>query len=283
MRALGLLLLAVTGCQRGASSADAGLDITTARPFTLDLPALRAERTLGDLLAINLKYQQLLGVRLLPYDETMCKGGDAALLAEVKRFGDTLARDPKKMLEQVKHELAAPALHHAALLCQPDVIRLLVRRGAKVEAVDGRGLTALHWSSCEAATEALVELHASVTAKSTTGLTPLHLAIDRGSVAVLLAHGAELEAPDACGNRPLHVASWFGLSFPAALDGGELPFVEPRWLQLVVKGAAEAKQALALLTERFDVVGELKRRGANANAQNAAGREPRVQSSVGWD
>ena len=195
MRALGLLLLAVTGCQRGASSADAGLDITTARPFTLDLPALRAERTLGDLLAINLKYQQLLGVRLLPYDETMCKGGDAALLAGVKRFGDTLARDPKKMLEQVKHELAAPALHHAALLCQPDVIRLLVRRGAKVEAVDGHGLTALHWSSCEAATAALVELHASVTAKSTTGLTPLHLAIDRGSVAVLLAHGAELEAP----------------------------------------------------------------------------------------
>ncbi len=283
MRPLLLLLLAVTGCQRAVAPADGGVEVTSARPFTLDLPALRAERTLGDLLGINLKYQQLLGVRLLPFDETMCKGGDAALLAGVKRFGETLANDPKKTLAQVKHELAAPPLHHAALLCQPELIRVLVRRGAKLEAVDGQGLTALHWSSCEAATAALVDLHASVTAKSSSGLTPLHLAIDKGSVAVLLAHGADLEAQDACGNRPLHVASWFGLSFPAPGDGGDVPFVEPRWLQLVVKGAAELKQALALLTERFDVVGELKRRGADANAHNAAGREPRVQSNGGWD
>lgn len=282
MKALTVLLLAMTGCQRGATAPDAG-DVTSPRPFVLDLPALRAERPLGDLLAINLKYQQLLGVRLLPFDETMCKGGDAALIAGVKRFGETLAHDPKKTLEQVKHELSAPALHHAALLCQPELIKLLVRRGAKLEAVDGQGLTALHWSSCEAATTALVELHASVTARSSSGLTPLHLAIDRGSVSVLLANGADLEAQDVCGNRPLHVASWFGLSFPGPGDGGELPFVEPRWLQLVVKGAAEVKQALALLTERFDVVGELKRRGADANAQNKAGRAPHVQSSGGWD
>jgi ankyrin repeat protein len=91
------------------------------------------------------------------------------------------------------------------------IAELLVQAGARVRAVDSKGLTACHWATrcIEAAATSvrfLVRAGASVTAISDDGRTPAHLA-HATALPILRAHGANLDAADNDGNTPCHLFS----------------------------------------------------------------------------
>ena len=93
----------------------------------------------------------------------------------------------------------------AALAGKPDAVRLLMTRGARVDAVEPyKGQTALMWAASEgnaAAAEILIEAGADVKAKSKGGFTPFLFAVRNANTStaeVLLKHGANVNdgAPD---------------------------------------------------------------------------------------
>lgn len=140
-----------------------------------------------------------------------------------------------------------------------ELIRLLIEKGADVNAQAKDGMTALHQMAANqdlAGIEFLLSKKADPNLKihdsvnySTNGFTPLHFqlgaygmrlgstsAADRiAGVDLLLKHGAEVNAKDAKGNTPLHLAAVYG---------------DP------------------------EIVSALLTRGADSGAQNAAGQTP---------
>lgn len=87
----------------------------------------------------------------------------------------------------------------AALAGKPDAVRLLVARGAVVDATEPyRGQTALMWAAAEgntAAAEVLIEAGANVKATSPGGFTPFLFAVRNGHIDTatsLLARGADV-------------------------------------------------------------------------------------------
>ncbi|CAG0902227.1 unnamed protein product [Cyprideis torosa] len=104
------------------------------------------------------------------------------------------------------------ALHHACLVGRPRIARLLLRKGALVEARDRGGRTPL-FASVTGHPITLRLLHrfgANPAATDADDWTPLHFATDRGhtsSVACLLEMGAPVEAEEKKWKaRPLHLA-----------------------------------------------------------------------------
>ena len=96
-------------------------------------------------------------------------------------------------------------------------MRALVRSGADVNAAQGDGMTALHWTALNADLETMnVLLLAGATTEATTRVgayTPLHLASTRGhaaAVARLLDAGGKVAALTATGVQPLHLAAQSG-------------------------------------------------------------------------
>src|ERR1044071_4299584 len=101
----------------------------------------------------------------------------------------------------------------ASLTGKPDVVKLLLTRGAEVNVREPvRGQTALMWAAAEGATQAaelLIEFGGDIKAKSNGGFTPLLFAVRNGhktTVESLLAHGANANdvAPD--GTSALNMA-----------------------------------------------------------------------------
>jgi ankyrin repeat protein len=118
------------------------------------------------------------------------------------------------------------ALHHASLLRDLDVARVLLNRGANVNAVDNRGRTPLHqvfeagdytdadrWGlvskkskNRSSIAQLLLKHGAAVDARDKDRQTPLLLASyfpDRSVVRILLDHGANINAEDNRGRTPL--------------------------------------------------------------------------------
>jgi len=93
-------------------------------------------------------------------------------------------------------------------------VEALLKAGAKVDATDSSGLTALHWAAGSRGNhktvEVLLRYGADVHAKTTRdGNTPLHIAASRGSiptVEILLANGASLSARNLGLQTPIEVA-----------------------------------------------------------------------------
>jgi ankyrin repeat protein len=111
------------------------------------------------------------------------------------------------------------ALLLAAQEGHADVVKTLVAEGgADTERCDARGKTPLHWAACEAypnVVKELIKLGAKVDSVDLQGQTPLHAAAtaekEKISLAVevveaLLAGGANLRAVDKNGKRPLDSA-----------------------------------------------------------------------------
>ncbi|KAL6887036.1 hypothetical protein GGI43DRAFT_264528 [Trichoderma evansii] len=94
--------------------------------------------------------------------------------------------------------------HHA-------IVKLLVEKGANIEAKDSDGRTALLWAAekgHQATVKLLVEKGADIEAKDSDGLTPLSFAAENGhqaTVELLVEKGADIEAKDSDGRTPL---SW---------------------------------------------------------------------------
>jgi hypothetical protein len=128
----------------------------------------------------------------------------------------------------------------AGCLLNPESLRLARARACQVEAVDGRGQTALHCAAARghhelstpaAAAAAVVELllqrGARVDARDRDGAVPLHGAARRGflkAMRLLLDHGAEVNARDDVASTPLIALfnSPYGFDGLSAVESVEL-------------------------------------------------------------
>jgi len=104
------------------------------------------------------------------------------------------------------------ALHLAAATDQPEVIRLLLERGASVDSRTERGFTPLHWAASRDAIESvqvLLAAGADVAALARNDITPLHWAASRDAartLQLLLDAGGDPNARTATGDTALHLA-----------------------------------------------------------------------------
>jgi ankyrin repeat protein len=98
---------------------------------------------------------------------------------------------------QDKKDIGWTPLHVAANLGDPDLVKLLVRYGAKVEARDKRGLTPLLWTAFAGrrdAAAALLSNGADINARGPDGRTTLDLAklsLDNSLIELLRERGAK--------------------------------------------------------------------------------------------
>jgi ankyrin repeat protein len=165
------------------------------------------------------------------------------------------------------NETRYPLLHWAG---KPNAAKALLEAGAKVDARDSKGATALHltsgaWIPSAETVKILIEAKADVHARDQKGSTPLHEAIKQKQfdiAKVLVAAGAEVEAKDQRGNTPLSLAEQAGPDFAALLKGaGAKEDGRPELLKAVE--AKDLKQVKALLQG-----------GADAKVKGPAGTTP---------
>jgi len=109
------------------------------------------------------------------------------------------------------------ALHEAAQFNRLDEVKLLLEKGAAINAANNVGITPLHLAALAGHTDmvALLLAHkADVKAKDVFGLTPLHCAAQYGhakTISLLLDKGAEIESKTYTqGLTPLHWAAFWG-------------------------------------------------------------------------
>jgi len=173
------------------------------------------------------------------------------------------------------------SLHEAAAAGDIEQVKLLISKGADVNAKDKNGWTPLHsaaWYGRKDVAEVLIAKGANINETDVSGQTPLHLAASFGSMFVpelLLAKGANVNARDKAGNTPLHVA--------AGYPGASKDFLE----FLLAKGAdvnarndkGETPLHLVPRTPRQDKRRELAAdallaNGAEVNAKDKSGCTP---------
>jgi ankyrin repeat protein len=141
----------------------------------------------------------------------------AVYLGDRKRVARALARDPAaaKLLD----EQGTPLLHHAAFALDPEVVELLLARGASVTDAGESQQTALHLVAdmrlapqepVRAMVTLLLDRGADPNARNWDQVTPLHQAVRARNLAaaeVLLARGADPNARDGIrGSTPLRRA-----------------------------------------------------------------------------
>ena len=110
------------------------------------------------------------------------------------------------------------AIHIVAKRNLLDVLKMLVKYGADVNAIDHSGSTALHYAARIGAVETvkfLLQNSANVKAfTDSTWSTPLHLAAivnSPSTLRLLIEHGADLDAADGRNKTALDLAAQFGL------------------------------------------------------------------------
>ena len=114
-----------------------------------------------------------------------------------------------------KHRVGWPALSLATMHGQVKTAKLLLDKGAALDATRATGATALHDAIlCSAEIFALLlDKGADVMVRDQHGFTPLHAAVMLGQRAMamrLLEHGAEVKARTNGGATPLHLAGQEG-------------------------------------------------------------------------
>jgi ankyrin repeat protein len=117
-----------------------------------------------------------------------------------------------------------PPLHAAVSTGRSGLVLALLRAGVSPETrVRETGETALHRAAREGQVEAarlLIDRGARIDARDKEGNTPLHLAVHKGQgkiVRLLLERTADPEVANKADATPLHVAAWLGRSRPAGL------------------------------------------------------------------
>ena len=127
----------------------------------------------------------------------------------------TLLGTGAKVNEKERDNNNMTALHVAAMKGNVDIVRLLLKHGADLNAKDShpeRGWTPLHYAVYSGRPDVvalLCDSGSKIDAKGANGGTPLHVAaagyLDR-VCKVLMEHGANVYALDAYGNTPVNVA-----------------------------------------------------------------------------
>uniref|UniRef100_A0A8C6KED5 Ankyrin repeat domain 28 n=1 Tax=Nothobranchius furzeri TaxID=105023 RepID=A0A8C6KED5_NOTFU len=99
---------------------------------------------------------------------------------------------------------------------QLKMVRLLLSRGANINAFDKKDRRAIHWAAYMGHIEVvklLASHRAEVACKDKKSYTPLHAAASSGMISVVkyfLDLGVDINEPNAYGNTPLHVACYNG-------------------------------------------------------------------------
>ncbi|QTP61616.1 ankyrin repeat domain-containing protein [Wolbachia endosymbiont of Wiebesia pumilae] len=103
-------------------------------------------------------------------------------------------------------------MHRAAQVSNPEVIKLLIEKGAGINDRNNRGETPLHLAAFlgkRKNVKALIEKGAEVNAKSNNKAVPLHLAClagRKGTIEELMKAGGDLDTVDKFGCSPLNYA-----------------------------------------------------------------------------
>ncbi|MGH9723293.1 MAG: ankyrin repeat domain-containing protein [Bryobacteraceae bacterium] len=138
----------------------------------------------------------------------------AATRAHDMRAAEKMVKSNAAILK-AKDQGGSTALHHAAGFGTLSTMKLLIDKGADVNAKNDRDSTPLHWAVAdEAKTRLLLERGANVNAKQADGRTPLYnlIAMENRSAVIrlLLDREADPNLATANGNTPLMVASGRG-------------------------------------------------------------------------
>jgi ankyrin repeat protein/TPR repeat protein len=140
-----------------------------------------------------------------------------------KRVRQLLKTDPGLIHQKDKH--GSTPLHLAAFYHLGDIIRLLVEKGADVNAKNKRGNTPLHKISHDKdIAQFLIASGARVNEQDNSGQTPLHKIAGYADVQsgidvakILLANGASKSIQDNSGRTPYEIAQQNGFSQVAAI------------------------------------------------------------------
>lgn len=126
---------------------------------------------------------------------------------DVWRFFDTL-NSLAGIIKDGESQKGNTLLHVAVKKRDDDMIRLLIRKGADVNAKNMKGNTALHYAAETGTAMILIKSGAHIDAKNKRGDTLLHKSAYNGMedmVRVLLLNGADSNAVNDKGMTPLHL------------------------------------------------------------------------------
>ena len=121
--------------------------------------------------------------------------------------------DLKNMFNIADHQ-GKTALHKSAIKGNLDIIEFLIQNGARIDVKEEKsGRTALHMATKPEVAKLLIEKGAQIEAKDTRGRTPLLICAmeSHAEVAqVLVQHGAQVNSKTGGGNTPLTFATSYG-------------------------------------------------------------------------
>ena len=147
-----------------------------------------------------------------------------------RRFWSVMAASGLALLVGAWTPIADSPVADAAMRGDTALVRQLLKQGADVNAAQGDGMTALHWSAARGdANQVAMLVYAGARLEASTrngNYTPLHLAARAGRVAALkalLKAGADAKAAtSAGGTTPLHFAAGMGSteSIQSLIDAG---------------------------------------------------------------
>ena len=148
---------------------------------------------------------------------------EAATFGDIDRLRELLGGDATLVAARSPDD--GTPLHFAAFFAQPAAARLLLERGAELEAVSPTfgNVTPLHSAAAGRSNEivgALLEAGADPSARQSGGFAPLHAAAQLGDVEMaraLLAHGADPTAANDDGRTAISIAEQEGHEELAAL------------------------------------------------------------------
>ncbi|XP_076684312.1 uncharacterized protein LOC143377171 [Andrena cerasifolii] len=150
----------------------------------------------------------------LPYSRNQSEGYDLLRTAIEKKHAEIanlLLANGCKVNKKNKNRVNSP-LHYAAINGEVELVRVLLDKGAKVDARNSHGKTPLHNGVTSRKTE-IVELllnkGANVNHRDNSDITSLHLAAENGTediIELLLVRGANVNAKTQDGKTPLHIA-----------------------------------------------------------------------------
>lgn len=133
---------------------------------------------------------------------------DAAVFNDRATVEQYVARDPASVNRGDRWGFTP--LHGVAGEEHITMARLLIARGANVNAANHQGTTPLHLAAYPEMAKLLVEAGAAIEARDHTGNTPLHSATEHPEMedvmAQLLKMGANANAANKAGQRPLDMA-----------------------------------------------------------------------------
>ena len=134
---------------------------------------------------------------------------DRVVSGDVKFVENALATSPELVHERDEYEFTA--LHEAVGEDCREMIELLIRSNADVNAQNDEGIAPLHLVCYGYMVDLLLRGGAKIDLRSNAGLTPLHVQVENGDeridvVEALAEAGADVMAPTPSGDYPYKIA-----------------------------------------------------------------------------